>query len=61
MIIFILSHTVGKAFSSPRNKSAISIGSLRCQGQENNIGLCKAHLDKETCNEEAVGVDCTGK
>ncbi|CAG2230934.1 unnamed protein product [Mytilus edulis] len=54
------SHTVGKAFSSPRNKSAISIGSLRCQGQENNIGLCKAHLDKETCNEEAVGVDCTG-
>ncbi|CAC5384293.1 DMBT1 [Mytilus coruscus] len=54
------SHTEGKAFSSHRNKSAISIGSLRCQGQENNIGYCKAYLDKETCNDEAVGVDCTG-
>ncbi|XP_063442726.1 deleted in malignant brain tumors 1 protein-like [Mytilus trossulus] len=53
------SHTEGKSFLAKRNGSAILIGSLRCHGQEDNIGLCKAFMDKETCTDEAVGVDCT--
>ncbi|VDI75538.1 deleted in malignant brain tumors 1 protein, partial [Mytilus galloprovincialis] len=55
------SHTEGKSFLAKRNGSAILIGSLRCHGQEDNIGLCKAFMDKETCTDEAVGVDCTGE
>lgn len=54
------SHTEGKSYLAKRNGSAILIGSLRCHGQEDNIGLCKAFMDKETCTDEAVGVDCTG-
>ena len=60
MLFSYCSNTQGKSSSSPRNKSAVLIGTLQCNGNELNIGYCKTFLDKETCGDEIVNVDCTG-
>ncbi|VDI30193.1 Hypothetical predicted protein, partial [Mytilus galloprovincialis] len=53
-------HTKGTSYSAPRNGSSVLIGALQCTGHENDIGNCKADLDKSTCTTKVVGVDCTG-
>ncbi|XP_063405745.1 deleted in malignant brain tumors 1 protein-like [Mytilus trossulus] len=49
-----------KTFFTERNGSAVLIGDLQCNGHETDIGYCKAQLDKSTCTEKVVGIDCTG-
>lgn len=61
MLLFsYCSNTQGKSSSAPRNESTVLIGTVQCNGNELNIGYCKAFLDKETCGDEIVNVDCTG-
>ncbi|KAL3880250.1 hypothetical protein ACJMK2_032499, partial [Sinanodonta woodiana] len=35
------------------------IGDIQCRGNETDIGLCKAFLDKSNCTDEVVGIDCS--
>ncbi|XP_033757248.1 deleted in malignant brain tumors 1 protein-like [Pecten maximus] len=35
------------------------IGKVDCHGNETDIGLCKANLDKSNCTDTVVGLDCT--
>lgn len=60
LFCFYFSNKNVRSFTTSKNSSAILIGSLHCSGNEDNIGNCKAFLDKETCTDEAVGIDCTG-
>ncbi|KAK3602005.1 hypothetical protein CHS0354_001584 [Potamilus streckersoni] len=41
--------------------TSINIGDLQCRGNETDIGLCKAFLDKRNCSDEVVGIDCSGR
>ncbi|CAC5361277.1 unnamed protein product [Mytilus coruscus] len=50
----------GRSFSLPRNSSAVLIGSIRCIGNETDIGQCKGDFDKTSCTDSVVGIDCTG-
>lgn len=61
LTLCIRSSASRRTFSTPRNGSAVLIGDLQCNGHESNIGYCKAQLDKSTCTEKVVGIDCTGK
>ncbi|XP_069139920.1 scavenger receptor cysteine-rich domain superfamily protein-like [Argopecten irradians] len=42
-----------------RGTDPILIGGVDCHGNETDIGLCKADLDKSQCTDRVVGLDCT--
>ncbi|KAL3880240.1 hypothetical protein ACJMK2_032489, partial [Sinanodonta woodiana] len=39
--------------------TTILIGDIQCRGNETDIGLCKAFLDKANCTDDVVGIDCS--
>lgn len=59
-IAYFFFSTLKRSFPTQRNGSAVLIGNLQCNGHETDIGYCKAQLDKSTCTEQVVGIDCTG-
>ncbi|XP_060064988.1 deleted in malignant brain tumors 1 protein-like [Ylistrum balloti] len=42
-----------------QGENAILVGEIDCRGNESDIGLCKADLDKSNCTDMVVGLDCT--
>ncbi|XP_021378643.1 deleted in malignant brain tumors 1 protein-like [Mizuhopecten yessoensis] len=42
-----------------KGTSPILVGDIECHGNETDIGLCKADLDKSNCTDMVVGLDCT--
>ncbi|CAG2223876.1 unnamed protein product [Mytilus edulis] len=50
------SHTQGRSSSVPKHNSAILIGAVKCNGNETNIGLCKAYFEKETCGRGCCNI-----
>jgi hypothetical protein len=44
-----------------KQRKSVILGSLSCQGNETDIGLCKGDLDKSTCSDDVAQIDCTGR
>ena len=39
----------------------VTVGSLSCSGSEVDLGHCDGNMDKTSCDNNVVGIDCTGK
>jgi hypothetical protein len=57
----LCSSTLPQTSTIQRNESSVILGSLSCQGNETDIGLCKGDLDKSTCSDDVAQIDCTGR
>ena len=38
----------------------VTVGSLSCSGSETDLGFCNGDMDKTSCDNNIVGIDCTG-